>query len=110
MMIFNTGCSRLGVNQELKTPMNRARNTRGRRVAHSRGFRSGRLAFFGFVLCLVYDRTGSLYTVIAVHAVNNALAFGSALGWDWQILPVAAGALAVIAIGARSLERLQRAA
>lgn len=67
------------------------------------------LAFFGFVLCLVYDRTGSLYTVIAVHAVNNALAFGSALGWDWQILPVAAGALAVIALGARSLERLERA-
>ena len=68
------------------------------------------LAFLGFALCVVYDRTGSLYPCIGAHAVNNALAFGSAEGWDWQILPIAAGALAVIALGARGLERLERAA
>jgi membrane protease YdiL (CAAX protease family) len=40
------------------------------------------LAALGFVFCLVYERTGSLFPVIALHALNNALAFGSqAEGW-----------------------------
>jgi uncharacterized protein len=40
------------------------------------------LAVLGFMFCLVYERTGSLYPVIALHAVNNALAFGiQAEGW-----------------------------
>ena len=64
------------------------------------------LAFFGFALCLVYDRTGSLYPCIAAHSINNAIAFGSAEGWDWQIVPVAAGALALITLAARTVERL----
>ena len=34
------------------------------------------LAALGFMFCLVYERTGSLYPVIALHALNNALAFG----------------------------------
>jgi uncharacterized protein len=34
------------------------------------------LAALGFIFCLVYERTGSLYPVIALHALNNALAFG----------------------------------
>ena len=33
------------------------------------------LAFFGIVLCLVYEQTGSLYPVIAMHALVNMLAF-----------------------------------
>jgi uncharacterized protein len=33
------------------------------------------LAFLGFVFCLVLERTGSLYPVIALHAINNAIAF-----------------------------------
>jgi uncharacterized protein len=41
------------------------------------------LAVLGFVFCLVYERTGSLFPVIALHAVNNALAFGiQAEGWE----------------------------
>jgi membrane protease YdiL (CAAX protease family) len=41
------------------------------------------LAALGFMFCLVYERTGSLYPVIALHAVNNALAFGiQAEGWE----------------------------
>jgi membrane protease YdiL (CAAX protease family) len=41
------------------------------------------LAVLGFVFCLVYERTGSLYPVIALHAINNALAFGiQAEGWE----------------------------
>jgi membrane protease YdiL (CAAX protease family) len=40
------------------------------------------LAVLGFMFCLVYERTGSLFPVIALHAVNNALAFGvQAEGW-----------------------------
>jgi membrane protease YdiL (CAAX protease family) len=33
------------------------------------------LAVLGFTFCLVYERTGSLYPVIALHAFNNAIAF-----------------------------------
>jgi uncharacterized protein len=41
------------------------------------------LAVLGFMFCLVYERTGSLYPVIALHALNNALAFGiQAEGWE----------------------------
>ena len=43
------------------------------------------LAVFGFVLCLLYWRTGSLYPCIALHALNNSLAFGVSQHWDWQI-------------------------
>jgi membrane protease YdiL (CAAX protease family) len=34
------------------------------------------LGALGFIFCLVYERTGSLYPVIALHALNNAIAFG----------------------------------
>ncbi len=54
------------------------------------------LGFFGFALCLLYVKTGSLYPCIAVHSLNNSLAFGVALKWDWQIVPVAIAALAII--------------
>jgi membrane protease YdiL (CAAX protease family) len=41
------------------------------------------LAFLGFVFCLVYERTGTLFPVIALHAFNNAVAFGvQAEGWE----------------------------
>ena len=33
------------------------------------------LAVLGFALCWVYDRTGSIYPTMAIHALNNALAF-----------------------------------
>jgi membrane protease YdiL (CAAX protease family) len=36
------------------------------------------LAFFGFVLCLLYARTESLLPPIALHALNNSLALGVA--------------------------------
>jgi uncharacterized protein len=35
------------------------------------------LAFLGFVFCLVYERTRTLYTVIALHALNNSIAYGA---------------------------------
>ncbi len=33
------------------------------------------LAFLGFALCWVYEETGSIYPTIAIHAVNNLIAF-----------------------------------
>ena len=34
------------------------------------------LAVLGFMFCLVYERTGTLYTVIGLHALNNSVAYG----------------------------------
>jgi len=55
------------------------------------------LAFFGFLLCLIYNRTRSLYPCMALHCINNSIAFGVGEKWDWQIPVVLAGALAMIA-------------
>lgn len=45
------------------------------------------LAVFGFLLCLLFHRTGSLLPCIALHAVNNAVALGITLEWTaWQVL------------------------
>jgi membrane protease YdiL (CAAX protease family) len=54
------------------------------------------LAFFGFALCLLYQRTGSLYPCMALHALNNSLAFGVTEGWGWQIPVTMAAANAAI--------------
>jgi membrane protease YdiL (CAAX protease family) len=51
------------------------------------------LAFFGFGLCLLYQRTGSLYPCIALHALNNSVAFGLTQKWTWEIAPTMVGAL-----------------
>jgi len=66
------------------------------------------LAFLGFVLCIVRWRTGSLYPGMALHSINNSLAFGiSELHWDTaKIISMgllALGAIAAIAgpLGAR---------
>ena len=41
------------------------------------------LALLGFIFCLVYERTGSLFPVIALHSFNNTIAFGAqADGWE----------------------------
>jgi len=54
------------------------------------------LAFFGFLLCLIYDRTRSLYPCMALHCVNNSIAFGVGEEWDWQIPVVLAASLVII--------------
>jgi uncharacterized protein len=55
------------------------------------------LAFFGFLLCLIYDRTRSLYPCMALHCLNNSIAFGIGEHWDWQIPLVLAASLTMIA-------------
>ena len=54
------------------------------------------LAFLGFVLCLIYARTRSLYPCIALHSINNAIAYGATESWSWQIPLLVVGALALI--------------
>lgn len=61
------------------------------------------LAVFGFGLCLLYDRTGSLYPCIVLHAFNNSLAFGISQDWSWQIPVLLVSALAVIALVMRAV-------
>lgn len=54
------------------------------------------LAVLGVALCVVRWKTGSLLPCIALHAVNNALAFGVAESWTaGQTLLLAAAATAV---------------
>jgi uncharacterized protein len=56
------------------------------------------LGFFGFLLCLLYVRTGSLYPCIAVHSLNNCTAFGVSQGWNaGEIVLTVAGAYAILA-------------
>ena len=62
------------------------------------------LAVFGVGLCLIYAWTRSLYPCVALHAVNNAIAFGVTQDWTWEIPLVVVGGtavslLAVVAIG-----------
>lgn len=65
------------------------------------------LAALGFGLCLLYRYTGSLYPCIAVHALNNSLAFGDLEGWSvGSTALLAVGALTVIFLLARILRRV----
>ncbi len=52
------------------------------------------LAVLGAVFCLLYERTGSLYPSIALHAINNALAFGASDSGS-PALAIGLGALVV---------------
>jgi uncharacterized protein len=45
------------------------------------------LAMLGFIFCLVYERTGSLFPVIGLHAFNNSLAYGAQEG-AWGVSAV----------------------
>jgi uncharacterized protein len=58
------------------------------------------LAFFGFSLCLLRERTGSLYPCIVLHCANNSLAFGVSQDWTWQIAVLFAASVTLIGSGA----------
>jgi membrane protease YdiL (CAAX protease family) len=61
------------------------------------------LAILGFMLCIVRWKTGSLLPCIALHAINNALAFGITEGWS-------GGAILLLLVGAVSVTMLACAA
>jgi CAAX protease family protein len=64
------------------------------------------LAFFGFVLCLLYARTKSLYPCIALHCANNSVAFGSSQDWTWQIPVLFVCSIALIGLGAYAVRQM----
>jgi membrane protease YdiL (CAAX protease family) len=66
------------------------------------------LAAFGFGLCLLYWRTGSLYPCIVLHALNNSLALGVTQDWTWQIPVLMLGANAALAAILLPLGRRER--
>jgi membrane protease YdiL (CAAX protease family) len=69
------------------------------------------LAVLGFLLCVLYRRTGSLLPGMGVHAFNNALALAATLHWEpWQgVVAVIAAPVIVVAI-ARSVSVSRRSA
>ena len=66
-----------------------------RRLGARRGSRS-RSGCSGSCCACSYRRTGSLYPCIAVHSLNNSIAFGGLEGWGWRIPLLMVGSLAVI--------------
>ena len=57
------------------------------------------LALLGFLLCVVYWKTGSLYLTILIHAANNALALSSDESWGaGRALALLGGSIAVLAL------------
>jgi len=66
------------------------------------------LAFFGFALCLLYARTGSLYPPIVLHTINNCIAFGVSQDWTWEIAALFAGALALLVLARLATRRVWR--
>jgi membrane protease YdiL (CAAX protease family) len=69
------------------------------------------LAALGFMFCLVYERTGSLYPVIALHALNNSIAYTAQEPDGWPAsLALGAAMIAGCAIVPRIAGRSPRPA
>jgi hypothetical protein len=63
------------------------------------------LAGFGFALCALYVKTGSLYPCIGLHCANNSVAFGVTQNWSWQIPALFAVSIGLLTLLARAVER-----
>ena len=48
------------------------------------------LMILGVIFCLVYEKTGTLFSVIALHALNNTLAFGVSTE-EWEVAGIVGG-------------------
>lgn len=57
------------------------------------------LALLGVIFCLVYERTGTLWSVIGMHAFNNAIAFSAQVDDGWRVA-IVAGPLMLVACAA----------
>ena len=68
------------------------------------------LAVLGIGFCFLYEATGSLYPCIALHAINNSLAFGIAVDWEWQIPLLLFGSLLTCGAVAAGVTRRWRPA
>ena len=74
----------------------------------------GVLVILGVLLCLLYQRTGSLLPCIALHAINNAISFAATKDVPWAaavaiVLACAGGAVAVAAAVTDRPQRFSRA-
>jgi uncharacterized protein len=47
------------------------------------------LALLGVIFCLVYERTGTLWSVVGMHALNNTIAFSAQVDEGWRVAIVA---------------------
>jgi uncharacterized protein len=56
------------------------------------------LAALGVVFCYVYERTGSIFPTIALHALNNTVAYGDQTDWGVALV-VGAAVIAACAYG-----------
>jgi uncharacterized protein len=63
------------------------------------------LAVLGVGLALLYHWSGSLYASMALHALNNAIAFGVSQDWGWQIALLIPGGIAATLAVAYGLAR-----
>lgn len=63
------------------------------------------LALLGMLFCGLYVVTGSLLPCIAAHCLNNAVAYGGLVDWDWQIPVTFVLALTVILALHRGVEQ-----
>ena len=43
------------------------------------------LAVLGFLFCLVYERTGTLFSTIALHSINNSIAYAAQVNHGWTV-------------------------
>jgi membrane protease YdiL (CAAX protease family) len=69
------------------------------------------LALLGFIFCVVYEKTGSIFPSIGMHAFNNAIAYAAQADGGWQVsLAVAPLVLAACVLAPRLLEQRPRAA
>ena len=62
------------------------------------------LALFGGILCVVYLKTKSLLPCMALHCVNNVIAYGSLVDWTWQIPVCLVVSLSIILVAYRLVE------
>jgi uncharacterized protein len=51
------------------------------------------LVALGFAFCMAYEATGSILPTIALHALNNMVAFGADKDGSWAVGAVVAGAV-----------------
>jgi membrane protease YdiL (CAAX protease family) len=49
------------------------------------------LVALGFAFCLAYEKTGSIFPVVALHALNNMVAFGADKDGSWPVAGAVAG-------------------
>jgi hypothetical protein len=66
------------------------------------------LVTLGTLFALLYWKTGSLLPCIALHAINNSIAYGVMQDWTWQIPVLMAASLTICGIAVFGAMRFWR--